>query len=152
MTVPDLGRIGVWGHLDSLPIDAARAYARRTDALRYGAPGAVTTYDLEGISTRTTIHRSTGSLRAGDPVTLSGATVDAAGVPVGAGLLLQARPLGTQAFRTVGDLVLADRNGSITLEVRPETTTDYRWYYPQSGQADAGWSPVVRVEVLPKRR
>jgi len=37
VTVPDLGRIGVWGHLDSLPIDAARAYARRTDALRYGA-------------------------------------------------------------------------------------------------------------------
>jgi probable F420-dependent oxidoreductase len=35
--VPELGRIGVWGHLDSLPIDAARAYAARADELGYGA-------------------------------------------------------------------------------------------------------------------
>ena len=32
----ELGRLGVWGHLDSLPIDAARAYARRVDELGYG--------------------------------------------------------------------------------------------------------------------
>jgi probable F420-dependent oxidoreductase len=35
-TVADLGRLGAWGHLDSLPIDAARAYARRVDELGYG--------------------------------------------------------------------------------------------------------------------
>ena len=33
----DLGRIGVWGHLDSLSADEARAYARRADELGYGA-------------------------------------------------------------------------------------------------------------------
>lgn len=32
----DLGRLGAWGHLDSLPIDAARAYARRVDELGFG--------------------------------------------------------------------------------------------------------------------
>lgn len=32
-----LGRIGAWGHLDSLNIDGARAYARRTDELGYAA-------------------------------------------------------------------------------------------------------------------
>ena len=32
----DLGRLGAWGHLDSLSIDAARAYARRVDELGYG--------------------------------------------------------------------------------------------------------------------
>ena len=32
----DLGRLGAWGHLDSLPIDAARAYARRVDELAFG--------------------------------------------------------------------------------------------------------------------
>ena len=32
----DLGRLGVWGHLDSLPIDEARAYARRVDELGFG--------------------------------------------------------------------------------------------------------------------
>jgi probable F420-dependent oxidoreductase len=32
-----LGRIGAWGHLDSLGIDDARAYARRVDEVGYGA-------------------------------------------------------------------------------------------------------------------
>lgn len=36
MSAVDLGRLGAWGHLDSLPIDAARAYARRVDELGYG--------------------------------------------------------------------------------------------------------------------
>ncbi len=36
MTSPGLGRVGVWGHLDSLAADAARAYARRVDELGYG--------------------------------------------------------------------------------------------------------------------
>ena len=36
MTSLDLGRIGVWGHLDSLGAAEARAYARRVDALGYG--------------------------------------------------------------------------------------------------------------------
>ncbi len=36
MSSVDLGRLGAWGHLDSLPIDGARAYARRVDELGYG--------------------------------------------------------------------------------------------------------------------
>ena len=32
----DLGRLGAWGHLDSLSIDEARAYAHRVDALGFG--------------------------------------------------------------------------------------------------------------------
>ena len=32
-----LGRVGAWGHLDSMGIDEARAYARRVDELGYGA-------------------------------------------------------------------------------------------------------------------
>lgn len=32
----DLGRLGAWGHLDSLPIDAARVYVRRVEELGYG--------------------------------------------------------------------------------------------------------------------
>lgn len=36
-TAPELGRLGVWGHLDSLSIDAARAFARRADELGYAA-------------------------------------------------------------------------------------------------------------------
>jgi len=37
MSSVDLGRLGAWGHLDSLPIEEARAYARRVDELAYGA-------------------------------------------------------------------------------------------------------------------
>lgn len=38
MTSPDsLGRLGVWGHLDSLDAAGARAYARRVAELGYGA-------------------------------------------------------------------------------------------------------------------
>jgi probable F420-dependent oxidoreductase len=36
MSGVDLGRLGVWGHLDSLSIDEARAYARRVDELGFG--------------------------------------------------------------------------------------------------------------------
>jgi probable F420-dependent oxidoreductase len=36
MSRVDLGRLGAWGHLDSLPIEGARAYARRVDELGYG--------------------------------------------------------------------------------------------------------------------
>ncbi len=37
MSPKGLGRIGAWGHLDSLAIADARAYARRIDELGYGA-------------------------------------------------------------------------------------------------------------------
>ena len=37
MTPVDLGRIGVWGHLDTLSIAEARAYARRIEVLGYGS-------------------------------------------------------------------------------------------------------------------
>lgn len=37
MTDARLGRLGAWGHLDSLHIGAARAYARRVDELGYDA-------------------------------------------------------------------------------------------------------------------
>ena len=37
MTSVDLGRIGAWGHLDTLSIPGARAYAARVEALGYGS-------------------------------------------------------------------------------------------------------------------
>jgi probable F420-dependent oxidoreductase len=37
VTPVDLGRIGVWGHLDTLSIAEARAYARRIEVLGYGS-------------------------------------------------------------------------------------------------------------------
>jgi probable F420-dependent oxidoreductase len=37
MPAPQLARLGVWSHLDSLPIADARAFARRVEELGYGA-------------------------------------------------------------------------------------------------------------------
>jgi probable F420-dependent oxidoreductase len=37
VTSLDLGRVGVWGHLDSFAVDEVRAYARRVEGLGYGA-------------------------------------------------------------------------------------------------------------------
>ena len=37
MSTVQLGRLGVWGHLDSLSADGARAYARRVEELGFGA-------------------------------------------------------------------------------------------------------------------
>ena len=37
MASVDPGRLGVWGHLDSLPIDEARAFAARVEELGFGA-------------------------------------------------------------------------------------------------------------------
>lgn len=117
------------------------------DAVRYGAPGAVTTYDLEGMVVATTISASRARVALGREVVLAGATVNTAGTPVGAALVLQARPQGAQEFRTVGEPVTAGADGRVWTSVTPEETTDYRWFYPSSGQADDSWSPVVRVEV-----
>jgi probable F420-dependent oxidoreductase len=47
VTAPSLGPHGVWGHLDSLDADGARAYARRADELGFGALWAPETVGRE---------------------------------------------------------------------------------------------------------
>jgi hypothetical protein len=117
------------------------------DALRFGSPGAVTTYDLEGITVATSITASKTLVRRGAKVTLTGASVDIAGVPVGAPLVLQARPAGSAAFQPVGEPVAAGVGGSVSVSVTPDRTTAYRWYMPATGYADAGFSAPVTVRV-----
>lgn len=117
------------------------------DAIAVGAPGAVTTYDLEGTPVTTTAAASATRVTVGDPVTLTASTLDTAGVPVGAGLVLEARPAGAAGFRTVGEQVFPGPDGVVRTEVRPEVTTDYRWWFEERSYADEHASPVVRVEV-----
>lgn len=117
------------------------------DQVRVGAPGAVTTYDLEGTPVTTSVTTSAAGVRAGDPVTLTGLTVDTAGRPVGAGLVLQARPAGSDQFGAVTEQLFAGPDGAVVAEVRPETTTDYRWWFAERSYADEHASPVVRVQV-----
>ncbi|HEX5860513.1 MAG TPA: hypothetical protein VFY58_01635 [Nocardioides sp.] len=117
------------------------------DALQFGSPGSVTTYDLEGITVSTSITASQTLVSRGTRVTLTGASVDIAGVPVGAPLVLEARPAGSAAFQPVGDPFAAGVGGSVSVGVNPDRTTTYRWYMPATGYADAGFSAPVTVRV-----
>ena len=122
------------------------------DALRFGAPGQVTTYDLEGIVLTATMHAARDQVVPGTEVELTGAAVDLAGARVGSSLVLEARAAGERAFTPVGGPLLPGPDGTVTAVVAPEVTTEYRWLLPESGLADAAYSPVARVEVRPGTR
>ena len=117
------------------------------DALRFGSPGAVTTYDLEGIAVSTTIKASHGTLPGNGEVTLTGTTLDAGGVPIGSALVLQTRAEGHKMFTSTGHPLHPGLDGIVSAVVAPEVTTEYRWYLPDTGLADAGYSAPVLVGV-----
>ena len=64
----DLGRLGVWGHLDSLPIDAARAYARRVDELGYGTLWVPETVGREPFTLLGLLAGETSEIRLGTSI------------------------------------------------------------------------------------
>ena len=117
------------------------------DALRFGSPGAVTTYDLEGITVSTTMQASHGVLPANGEVTLRGAALDAGGAPVGSALVLEARAEGQELFSPLGEATYPGPDGAVSAVVAPAVTTEYRWFLPDTGLADPGWSETVRVVV-----
>jgi hypothetical protein len=119
------------------------------DAIRTGVPGSITTYDLEGWVVSTSIAASRPEVPAGESVTLTGRSVDAASQPMGAVLELQARPRGAAEFTTVAQTVVAAADGTVTATVTPEVTTEYRWFFAERGYADEHVSPVTRVVVKP---
>jgi len=64
----DLGRLGVWGHLDSLEIDAARAYARRVNELGYGTLWVPETVGREPFTLLGLLAGETSELRIGTSI------------------------------------------------------------------------------------
>ena len=64
----DLGRLGVWGHLDSLPVDAARAYARRVDELGYGTLWVPETVGREPFTLLGLLAGETSEIRLGTSI------------------------------------------------------------------------------------
>jgi probable F420-dependent oxidoreductase len=65
---PDLGRLGAWGHLDSLPISEARAYARRVDELGFGTLWVPETVGREPFALLGLLAAETTSLRLGTSI------------------------------------------------------------------------------------
>ena len=68
MTAVDLGRLGAWGHLDSLPIDEARAYARRVDELGYGTLWVAETVGREPFTLLGLLAGETSEIRLGTSI------------------------------------------------------------------------------------
>jgi probable F420-dependent oxidoreductase len=68
MSAVDLGRLGVWGHLDSLSIDDARAYARRADELGYGTLWVAETAGREPFTLLGLLAGETSEIRLGTSI------------------------------------------------------------------------------------
>jgi probable F420-dependent oxidoreductase len=68
MSDVDLGRLGVWGHLDSLSIDDARAYARRVDELGYGTLWVPETASREPFTLLGLLAGETSEIRLGTSI------------------------------------------------------------------------------------
>jgi hypothetical protein len=117
------------------------------DALRIGSPGDVTTYDLEGLTTSTTMGAASArSIVAGQQVTLTGALRDgSAGRLPEATVILEARQFGDGDFRTV-EVVPADTTDP-TYVVEPTTRTTYRWRFAGRPLAEASTSRPVTIDV-----
>jgi probable F420-dependent oxidoreductase len=64
----DLGRLGAWGHLDSLPIEDARAYARRVDELGFGTLWVPETVGREPFTLLGLLAGETTSVRLGTSI------------------------------------------------------------------------------------
>ncbi|WP_275744652.1 hypothetical protein [Nocardioides sp. YIM 152315] len=114
------------------------------DAWRIGRPGATTTYDLEGYGTRTSIAGPTGTVAAGQRVTLQSRVVDDLGAPMsGARVVLEAKQ-DDGTWETVRVAVGA----SVAVTLRVEETTTYRWevFSTPSTQGSVSQPLVVTVE------
>src|SRR6478735_1265270 len=113
------------------------------DAWRIGAPGNVTTYDLEGLTTTTSISGPDGAIDAGQEVTLHGSVADNTGAPLaGARLVLE-----SQGPNGGWTLVEGADGTDVALTVAPEVTTTYRWRFVDRPLAAGSESAPLTVEV-----
>lgn len=64
----DLGRLGAWGHLDSLSIEDARAHARRVDELGYGTLWVPETVGREPFTLLGLLSGETSEIRLGTSI------------------------------------------------------------------------------------
>ncbi|WP_243056659.1 cell envelope integrity protein TolA [Nocardioides sp. SR21] len=113
------------------------------DAWRIGGPAGVTTYDLEGLTTSTSISGPDGAIDAGQEVTLRGAVVDNTGAAIpGARLVLE-----SQGPNGGWSLVEGAGGADPALTVAPEVTTTYRWRFVDRPLAEGSASAPFTVEV-----
>ena len=116
------------------------------DQLQVGAPGSVTTYDVEGLQTAVTISAS-GS-NADKQVTLVGRLHTGTGDPVtNATMVLERRLQGSSAWRPV---VVADvDHGIASATVQRDERAFYRWRFVARPLAEGSTSEEWLVDLMP---
>jgi hypothetical protein len=120
----------------------------KIDALRTGASGDVTTYDLEGYTTATGISGSATRVAAGDDVTVSGQVASDMIGPLAQGLLvLEAQQYGEDGFSPVEGAAVRVSGGEASATVQPRRHTVYRWRFGGSSSAGGSVSPPFTVDV-----
>jgi hypothetical protein len=121
-------------------------HAFNMDAWRIGSPGDVTTYDLEGLTTTTSMSGpADDSIDAGDSVTLRGTVSDGSGAPLSDSRLV----LETEGPNGGWSIVDGVNGADPTLAVTPETTTTYRWHFVDRPLAEGSVSAPFTVRVRP---
>ncbi len=117
------------------------------DAWRIGTSGDVTSYDLEGLTTTTTIVGSRKRVESGDEVTLTGRLRLGMGDRLQRGtLMLEAKPIGGREFEVVEVVEAAATDPSIV--VRPTESTVYRFRFADRPLAAGSSSSLFRVTVV----
>ena len=114
------------------------------DVMRVGSPGAVTTYDMEGLRTMVTIAaQSPRPAREGDEVTITGGLHTQTGDPVRhATLVLEQRRPGSARWKPV--LVAEVGPNGARSTVTPESDTLYRWRFVGRPVAEGSTSATGR--------
>ncbi len=112
-----------------------------------GAAGpAVASATVAPAATSISIRSLKPTIQPSETVTIAGNMAVTGGSAEGRAVALEARSAGEAVFTPIGT-VTADAKGGLTLVVRPELTTHYRWHY--AGAADArprfSGEAVVRV-------
>ncbi len=120
------------------------------DKQMFGATGAVTTYDYEGSTTKTTIKAVPSTITAGQTTALKGVMTDThGGVFQSATLTLQKKPAGTSTWKKVGTATETYDTSQhpAVIKQKPTTTTQYRYRFAGSPAGPGSTSKPVTVHV-----
>jgi hypothetical protein len=118
------------------------------DSMRVGSPGAVRTYDLEGLRTSVTIAAPSGPVHEGDEVTITGRLHTQTGDPVPhPTMVLEQRRPGSDRWTPVR--VAEVGPDGVRATVKPEPDTAYRWRFVGRPVAEGSASATLLITVLP---
>ncbi len=118
------------------------------DAMRIGSPGAVTTYDIEGLATSLDMRGDTTRVTAGEQVALRGTLSTSTGGSVpSATVILERRGRAGDPWEVVR--VVAVRDGEAIARLEPSQTASYRWRFVDRPLAEGTVSRPFTVTVVP---